>query len=275
MISMGTITISFLFFGAFVLLLVNVNSWLTEWGQSLSMSVYLEDGISEGGKAELQAALEALPGAELQGFVSKEKAMEELREAFGSQAALLDGLKKNPLPSSFELVFKEQGLRRVHPKQIKTEIEKLPGVDEVQYSEQWIERFESILYLMRTGGFVVGGLLCLAVLFITANTIKLTIYARQEEIEIYKLVGATDWFIKAPFLIEGAIQGLLGGGIAIGCLFALYGMFSLKPIYESAIPIFSVVFLPLWTVFGLVGLSVALGFCGGLIAVGRFFSPGT
>jgi cell division transport system permease protein len=275
LISMGTITISFLFFGAFVLLVVNMNSWLIEWGQSLSMSVYLEDGIEGHEREQLQKALKALPGAELKGFTSKDEAMEDLREAFGSQAALLDGFKDNPLPASFELVFKEADLNKINPKEIKKDLEKLAGVEEVQYSEQWIERFESILYFIRMGGFVVGGLLGLAVLFITANTIKLTIYARQDEIEIYKLVGATDWFIKAPFLIEGAIQGLLGGLIAIGSLFALYSMFSLKPIHESAIPIFSLVFMPLWTVLGLVGLSFALGLIGGLIAVGRFFNPTT
>ena len=274
-ISAGTITISFLLFGAFVLLMVNLNAWLLEWGQSLSMSVYLEDGIGEERKAKLQEILERIQGAELRGFVSKEQAMEALREAFGAQAGLLDGFDENPLPASFELVFKEKSFRALRPEAVKEELEGLPGVSEVQYSEQWIERFEGILYMIQAGGFIVGGLLCLAVLFITTNTIKLTIYARREELEIYKLVGATDRFIKAPFLIEGALEGMLGGTIALAGLYGVYRLISLKPLYASGFPILKVVFLPPGIALGLVVLSLILGFTGGLIAVGRFFNPRT
>jgi len=272
-ISTGTITISFLFFGAFILVWVNINAWLLEMGQSLSMSVYLEDGIGEEERLRVEEALEGLSGAEVTDYISKDKAMEELREAFGPQAALLDGLERNPLPASFELVFKEVDVKDTDPEMIKARLESLPDVEEVQYSEQWIDRFEGILNFLRTAGVVVGGLLCLAVLFIITNTIKLTIYARRDEMEIFKLVGATDWFVKAPFLIEGALQGLMGGALALGFLFGLTTMFSLQPLVTYAIPFIDIVFLPVWAVLGLGALSVFLGLVGGLIAVGRFFNP--
>ncbi|MCF8063508.1 MAG: ABC transporter permease, partial [Deltaproteobacteria bacterium] len=179
----------------------------------------------------------------------------------------------NPLPASFELVFKEAEFRDLAPEAVKDELESLPGVGEVQYSEQWIERFEGILTVIQAGGFIIGGLLCLAVLFITTNTIKLTIYARRDELEIYKLVGATDRFIKAPFLLEGAIQGFAGGAGALICLYGAYRLVSLKPLYASGFPILKVVFLPPEIALGLVILSLVLGFTGGLIAVGRFFNP--
>jgi len=274
MISMGTITISFLLFGAFVLLVINLNSWLLEWGQSLSMSVYLEEGVGEKRKSEIREALKGIPDAELLGFVGKEQAMEDLREAFGAQAALLDGFKENPLPASFELLFKEAEFRDLAPEAVKAELESLPGVEEVQYSEQWIERFEGILAVIQAGGFIIGGLLCLAVLFITTNTIKLTIYARRDELEIYKLVGATDRFIKVPFLLEGAFQGLVGGTAALAVLYGAYRLFSLKPLYASGFPILRVVFLPPEIGLGLIVLSLILGLAGGMIAVGRFFHPG-
>ncbi len=274
MISMGTITISFLLFGAFVLLVINLNSWLLEWGQSLSMSVYLEDGIGEKRKGEIREALEGIPDAELLGFVGKEQAMEDLREAFGAQASLLDGFEENPLPASFELVFKEAEFRELAPEAVRSELESLPGVKEVQYSEQWIERFEGILAMIQVGGFIIGGLLCLAVLFITTNTIKLTIYARRDELEIYKLVGATDRFIKAPFLLEGAFQGLAGGTAALGVLYGAHSLISLKPLYSSGFPVLRVVFLPPEIAAGLMVLSLILGLAGGMIALGRFFNPG-
>ncbi|MGM0664977.1 MAG: permease-like cell division protein FtsX [Thermodesulfobacteriota bacterium] len=270
-ISMGTITISFLLLGAFVLLVVNLNTWLMDWGQSLSMSVYLEDGISGKRKEEISEALKGIPGAELRGFISKEKAMEDLKEAFGAQAALLDGFKENPLPASFELLLLEKEFRNLAPDAVKDEIESLQGVEEVQYSEQWIERFEGFLYVIQAGGLIIGGLLCLAVLFITTNTIKLTIYARRDELEIYKLVGATDRFVKTPFLIEGAIQGFVGGATALAFLYGLYKLVSVKPLYASGFPVLKVVFLAPEIALSLIFLSLILGLIGGLIAVGRFF----
>lgn len=271
LISMGTITISFLLLGAFVLFVVNLNAWLMDWGQSLSMSVYLEDGISDNRIEDIREALKGFPGAEIKGFISKDKAMEDLKEAFGAQAALLDGFKENPLPASFELLFVEKEFRDLAPEKVKAEMESIQGIKEVQYSEQWIERFEGFVYMIRAGGIIVGGLLCLAVLFITANTIKLTIYARRQELEIYKLVGATDRFVKAPFLIEGAVQGLVGGTASLACLYGLYRLFSLKPLYASGFPVLEVVFLSSGIAVGLIVLSVFLGLTGGLIAVGRFF----
>jgi cell division transport system permease protein len=130
--------------------------------------------------------------------------MRDLAETLGSQAGLLEGLSKNPLPASYEVVFRNGDLSREELKQIKESLEKVKGVDEVQYSEQWLEQIEGFVYITRILGLVVGGLLCVAVLFIVTNTIKLAIYSRRDEIEIYKLVGATDWFVKTPFLIEGA-----------------------------------------------------------------------
>jgi cell division transport system permease protein len=269
-ISMGTITISFLLLGAFVLLVFNLNEWLVNRGRSLSMSVYLEDGISVERREQVRDALQGLPGAELQGFVSKDKAMEDLKEAFGAQASLLDGFRENPLPASFEVTFIEKDFRHLDPGAVKTEIEALQGVDEVQYSEQWIERFEGFLYMIQAGGVIIGGLLCLAVLFITTNTIKLTIYARRDELEIYKLVGATDRFVKAPFLIEGAVQGFVGGFAALAGLYGVYKLVSLKPLYASGFPALKVVFFPVGVSTGLVLLGVFLGLTGGFIAVGRF-----
>ena len=155
---------------------------------------------------------------------------------------------------------------------MKEYLEKIEGVDEVHYSEQWFEQFEGLVYMIKVGGFIIGGLLCLAVLFIAANTIKLTIYTRRDEIEIFKIVGATDWFIKIPFLIEGAIQGIFSGLISISILFFLYSIFSFKKVHLFGLPVLNIVFLPNeYTVFILL-LSLALGLMGGFIALGRFFN---
>ena len=271
LISIGTIGISLLLFASFLILFLNLNNWIMDWGQSVSMSVYLKDGIDHKTKKRIESLLKNLPGAELKGFTSKEKAFRDLAEGLGAHAGLLDGLKKNPLPASFEILFRDVNIHQINPGKMKEEIEKIEGVDEVQYSKEVLERFEGLMYVFKVAGFIVGGGLCLAVLFITTNTIKLTIYSRREEIEIFKLVGATDWFVKIPFLIEGAIQGLLGGLVALIVLFVLYSIFFLKKLHILGLPVLSVAFLPTEYLGSILLLGLALGLIGSFIAIGRFF----
>jgi cell division transport system permease protein len=269
-ISVGTISSSLILFGSFILLFYNLNNWMVEWGQSLSMSVYLQDGIDQKTKARIESLLKNLPSAELKEYISKDRAMEELIDGLGAHSGLLEGLKENPLPASFEIIFKDVNIRQLDPQGMKGEIERIEGVQEVQYSEEWLDRLEGLVYVLKVVGFVIAGFLCLAVLFITTNTIKLTIYSRRDEVEILKLVGATDWFVKMPFLIEGAIQGLVGGVIALSALFLLFLLFSLDNVHIIGLPMFEISFLPMahLTLILLVGLI--LGLIGSFIAVGRF-----
>ena len=194
-----------------------------------------------------------------------------LKDSLGSQAGLLSGLDKNPLPASFEVVFKDVEGSRLDLREIKNTLEALDGIDEVQYSDQWVERFEGVMYVVRVVGLIIGGFLCVAVLFIVTNTIKLTIYSRRDEIEIYKLVGATDWFVKIPFLIEGAIQGFVSGLLAFLILFLVFSVFSIKTIHLFSLPVIDIYFLSINSSVSIILLSLALGFIGGLIAIGRFF----
>ena len=270
-VSMGTITISVLLIGAFILFYVNVSSWINHWGRSLSMSVYLEDEIDNITRGGIETVLKDLPYAEIKGFVSKEKAMVEMRDALGVQAGLLDGLTRNPFPASFEIVFKNKGRDVVEAQELKTRLEKIEGIDDVQYSEQWAERFEGMIYMLKLVGLIIGGLLCIAVLFIVTNTIKLTIYSRRDEIEILKIVGATDRYVKMPYLIEGGLQGFAGGCIALLILFSAYFLFSLRSVQIFSLPVMNIVFLSGAQIGIILVLSFFLGLTGSFIALGRFF----
>ncbi|RLB13136.1 MAG: hypothetical protein DRG63_10825 [Deltaproteobacteria bacterium] len=270
-VSTGTITITLLLFSGFVLFFANIDNWVLEWGQSLSMSVYLKQGVDEKAKRKIKSVLAGIPGAKLERFVSKEQAMEELKETLGSQAGLLDGLNTNPLPASFEVAFGAPERAGIDIEKIKKKLENMPGVDEVQYSEQWLKRFEGLVSMLRIAGLVVGGLLCVAVLFIITNTIRLAIYSRRDEIEIFKLVGATDWFVKVPFLIEGSLQGVLGAVIALGVLFSTYSLLSSKTIQVFGLPLLHLVFLPKGHVIFIISLGLVLGLMASFIAIGRFF----
>jgi cell division transport system permease protein len=271
-ISIGTIFISFILLGAFLLLFVNLNNWIMSWEPPLTMSLYIKDGLGDNAIKKIAKAIEKMPDAEIVEFISKEKALKTLKESLGAQSGLLEGLGENPLPASFEIFFRESEDKKLDPKTLKEELEKIEGIVEVQYSEQFLSRFEGLVYILKVGGFIIGGLLSLAVLFITTNTIKLTIYARRNEIEIFKLVGATDRFIKAPFLLEGAIQGAFSGLLAMGALYIMYSLLSVKKIHLFGLPVLDVIFLPdTYTIFILM-LGLVLGLLGGLIAVGRFFN---
>ncbi len=271
LISMGTITISMLLFGAFMLLSMNLNNWVRQWGESLSMSVYLRDGIDERARKEIESAIKGFAGAEIKGFITRAQALSNLKEGLGEQAGLLEGLEDIALPESYEITFKDRDVSSIDPKVIKNTLERLKGVDEVQYSQQWVDRFEGVMDMLRVVGFAIGGLLCMAVLFIISNTIKLTIYSRRDEIEIYKLMGATDWFVKVPFLIEGAAQGVLSGIAALLILILCYSVISLKTIDILGLPVINIAFLSVEGCFFILLLSLVLGLLGGFISIGRFF----
>jgi cell division transport system permease protein len=271
LISIGTITISIILLASFMLLSTNLNNWVSKWGESMSMSVYLKDGTDEKSKKDIESAIKQIKGAEIKGFITKDEAMNNLKKSLGEQAGLLEGLDDIALPGSFEIIFKTGSYGAVDPKLVKASLEKIKGVDEVQYSQQWIERFQGVMGMLRVAGYAIGALLCLAVLFITGNTIKLTIYTRKEEIEIYKLVGATDWFVKVPFLIEGAIQCLAGGIAALLVLFLAYSAISPKTIDIMDLPVINLSFLSVGDMGFIILLSLLLGFAGGFISIGRFF----
>jgi cell division transport system permease protein len=271
LISIGTITISIILLASFMLLSANLNNWVKKWGESLSMSVYLKDGIDEKSKKDIESAIKQVKGAEIKGFITREEAIKNLKKGLGDQAGLLEGLDDIILPSSFEIAFKNGSDIGLDPKLIKSSLEKLKGVDEVQYSQQWIDRFQGVMGMFKTAGYAIEALLCLAILFITGNTIKLTIYSRKEAIEIYKLVGATDMFVKIPFLIEGAIQGLAGGVTALLLLFLTYTAVSPKTIDVLGLPVTNISFLSVRDAGFIILLSLFLGFAGGFISIGRFF----
>ena len=270
-LSLGTIVACLLILGAFLLLFGNVNNWLQQWGRALSMSVYLKDGTTTYQRDKVDSFIRSLPGAQIRRFISKDEAMDELKASLGEEAGFLEHLTHNPLPASYEVIFENAQTEEIHPEKIRVQLEAFDGVEEVQHSRQWLKRIEGFLDIVRLLGFIIGGLLCLCVVFIITNTIKLTIYSRRDEIEILKLVGATDWFVRLPFLLEGTIHGILGGGMSILALFLGYLAFSSKEVYLIGPAPLEFVFLPVEYLILVFSLSIFLGVIGSFIAIGRFF----
>ena len=270
-VGVSTMVISLLIFGTFLLLFYNVDNWIHGWGDSFSMSVYLKDGITDTTRQKVLSLIRGLPGARIDRIITKKQAFLDLKRALGREANVLEGLPKNPLPASIEVVFKSSAGSKPDPEKIRKQVETFEGVDEVQYSEEWLKRFEGLMRMFRLAGLIIGGLLGLGVLFIVTNTIKLTIYSRQEEIEIMKLVGATDWFVKMPFLLEGSIQGAVSGFFSILVLYGGYILLSAKKADILGFALLDFVFIPQGYILTIFLVSIGLGLLGSFIALGRFF----
>jgi cell division transport system permease protein len=270
-VGVSTMVISFLIFGVFLLLFYNMDSWIHGWGDSFSMSVYLSDTAGESDRNNVASFIQKIPGAHIDRIITKEQALDDLKRALGHEARVLDGLTKNPLPASIEVVFRPSKGARPDPGKLQKELESLAGVEEVQYSEEWLHRFEGLMRVFRLAGLIIGGLLGLGVLFIVTNTIKLTIYSRQEEIGIMKLVGATDWFVKTPFLLEGFMQGIVSGFLSLLILYSGYLLLSLRKADILGLALLEFRFIPPSYLLVILLVSGALGLLGSFIALGRFF----
>ena len=271
LVGIGTMVVSLLIFGSFLLLFSNLNNWIQGWGHTLSLSVYLDADISEKQRLKIEDFIKNMSGASIEKYVSKGEALSDLSKALGPQARLLEGMSKDILPASYEVVFKEVDENKRDISGIMKTIEDLEGVEEVQSSEDWFSRFEGIINMVKLAGMIIGGLLCLGVIFIVSNTIKLAIYSRREEIEIMKLVGATDWFVKTPFLIEGLIQGIISGILSLFILFIGYLILSAKKMYFFNLALLDFVFIPQEYMVLMFVMSILLGLAGSFIALGRFF----
>jgi len=271
LVGVGTMVIAFLIFDAFVLIFVNLNHLVEERGRPLTMSIYFKEAPERIVLEGIEKELLHFPGVTIKGFISKDDAMKGLRKQLGDKAGLLDGLKENPLPASLEIILSRDKTGDSLPYQVKTRLERIDSVEDVQYSQEWIERFQAIMEAIKLIGIVFGGLLFLAALFIITNTIKLAIYSRKDEIEILKLVGATNRFVKIPFLIEGSIQGFLGGSVALIILFLVYITLITRVDLRIGFASLDIIFLsPQFTLFLLL-MSIIIGFIGSAISLGRFF----
>jgi cell division transport system permease protein len=206
-------------------------------------------------------------------YTSKAQAMTWFRSQLQEYAGILEGLKENPLPASLDLKFRSGRAGPGTVDKFVTRLQQRPEVAEVHYGQRWLERLRVFMEVVRLVGMTVGGLLLLATILVVSNTVKLTFYARQAELEIMRLVGATDFFIKAPFLIEGVLHGLGGAALAAGALMLLSQLFiaHLHIPLRLALAPDAIVSPPLFA--GFLGLGVVVGLLGSSFSLRRFLRP--
>ena len=271
-VTIGTITLALLIVSLFLLVFVNLENAAENWSERVQVTVYFDRELTAQEQAALRGRIEALPEAARVNYVSREEALKRFKNRLRGQDTLLEGVRPEVLPTSFEISLKRANRDTQGVENFVASLKHIPGITEVQYGEEWVRRFNSFLNFMRLLGALLGGFLVLAVVFIVSNTIKLTIYARRDELEVMSLVGATGFFIKAPFLLEGLIQGLGGAVISIVLLFGLYeGFLHNAGSFLTFNPVSSGLgFLPFEYIAGIILSGAILGFIGSLTSLKRF-----
>lgn len=265
-----TIALSILIVSAFYLFFVNAGEIMNAWKRGIRVIAYLDPGVDEAARVDMERRILEMYAVQEVRFVPGDEAFETLKREMRRQASLLEDLEENPLPDAFEIRMAAASQSMEAIEKLATRLERLEGIESVEYGEKWLGRFSGIFNLFTLVGCAMAALFFMAAVFIVANTIRLVLYSRREEVEIMRLVGATDRFIKAPFYLEGLIQGALGGVVGLIALFVIFLLVSTNVEQGFSANLFQIRFLPA-DVLGLTLLcSMFVGWLGSYLSLRQF-----
>ena len=268
LLSTATIALALFVLGGFLAVTANLQRLGAEWSNSAELSVYLKDEVTPDERRAVEAVL--IPGDVIASreYVSKADALARFKQTFGELAATVDGAGDNPLPASIEVRLRPGPGTGPAVDSLGGQLRQMPGVADVRYDRQWLNRVLSAIAIIRGVGLVLGAVLTIAAALTVANVVRLALYARRDELEIMQLVGAPQAFIRGPFVMEGVLQGGVAALLALAALgatfIALRGRY-LAPL-ASAMNMTSIHFLPLELCILLVIGGMTVGCLGGLVA---------
>ena len=275
--SVATVAVALALLAFFAIAVLNVQQLTASWGETLAIVAYLDDVPDDKAVNDWVKDIESYPEVAKVTFVNRQAAVERFRKRLGDDADLIEGLGPEVLPASLEISLADDWRNEAA---IATVVERLRTdhrFTDLQYGQGWLEKLEAFLLLLRVSGSALGGFLVFAALVIVANTIKLTLYVRQDELEAMAMVGGTSLFIKLPYLVEGALQGLFGGVIALGLSFLVFEVVLQKSLGSLLLitGIDTISFLPpIWQGMLVVGGSL-IGLLGSLFALRKFVRFGS
>ena len=266
--SISTVALSILVLGMFLVMVLNVNNIASHLENQVQITVYMKDQVRATQLQQMEKVLKSSKGVVDVTAVSKQQALAEFKKRLGDQQRLLDALgEDNPFPASFEVqVDQPERIAKLVP-----QIEKMPGVETARFGQEAVKNLFRLTRILRLGGLLLIFLLAVATLFIISNTIRITVFARRREVNIMKYVGATDSFIRCPFILEGMLMGFTGAllaALALNQLYLaaqerIYGMLAFFPL------------LPYWPMMGILGAGLVLvgtliGALGSMLSLQRF-----
>ncbi len=217
-----TVAVSLFLFGGVLLLSRMVDHGTERWKEGVELEVFFVADATERQIQGVQAELDGAPTVESYRFISKDDAYELFQDIFADQPELVESVEPETLPASFRVVPTDPELTST----IAAQFQGRPGVDEVLTAQEQVRRMLRAISWIRGLFFAISGILLASSLFLIVNTIRLATFARRREIQIMKLVGATNWFIRIPFMLEGLIQGATGAGLAFGAVYILQRILS-------------------------------------------------
>ncbi len=274
LLTAGIMAMTLSVFGGFLIVQGNVGRLVKGWSAEVQVFAYLKDGVDAAAAEAMRARVAAYPEVRGVSYVSKERAWEGFKKTLGAQSGILDGLEADALPASLDVELRSAYRSRDAVLGLAQRLGALDGVHDVEYPETWLEKVRLLMAGIEWLKWALGGFLFLVALLIVGSTIKLAIVARQDEIEIMQLVGAADGLIRAPFVIEGMIQGLVGAALALVILqgsFALLTAELLAP-FGSLVAVEEFAFLDAPQCVLLVAMGWLLGTAGSMLSVKRFLA---
>jgi cell division transport system permease protein len=220
-ISIITIGFALFLLGCMALTYINVRVWLRDASSRVEAVVFVKDSVASDSVAayELLERVRHCSQVAHADFVDKKEAWKRFKENYGAE--MLNAVDDNPFPASIEISLKEQSQSIGGADGLKKELERIPAIEDISISHQWVQLLQRFKTYFMVITACAGFLLVLALHFMIANTIKLTIYARRELVRNMHFVGATDFYIRMPFIFEGMLQGFIGGLLAVSALFLL------------------------------------------------------
>ena len=266
--SISTVAVSLLVLGMFLMIFLNTNNLAQYLESQVQVSVYMQDSATEKELASVKEKLAKMPGVVKVTQVSKTQALERFKKRLGDQEQLLHSLgKENPFPKSFEIQVD-------NPERIKVltpQIGQLPKVETAKFGQEVVEHLFQLTKILRFGGILLVVFLAMATLFIISNTIRLTVFARRKEVIIMKYVGATDWFIRWPFLLEGMTLGFFGAVLASLLINSIYsGLLERIHATLAFLPLLSPSPLLLYVDLFLLVAGTGIGALGSYISLRKF-----
>ena len=269
--SLFAITAMLLILGLFFFLTVNVNFLTEEIKEQFdTIEVFLQDDQTEAQADVIRTSLSKLPGVESVEYIDKARAMEEFKVRWGDNAYLLDGLSTNPLPNSLRVTLTD-----LNEGDVVAEVSRnMTGVEDVRYYQTEVNKILKVSEGIQKGALVVIAFLIIVSIVVVSNTVKLTVMARQEEFRIMKYVGATNWFIRGPLILEGMFIGLIASLIALGCTWAIYARlmnaFGQQAMILLSSSLVETQFMMINLTWIYVALGISIGAFGSIISMRRF-----
>lgn len=269
--SVGSVTAALMILGIILILILNINNIASiTKSQFDEVIVYLEDDLEKEQINTIGKTINQTDGVLSSIFQSKEQALVLMKEDLGDEGYLLEDLEKNPFPNSYIIQLKDIK----YADDVVNRIKGLRGIEEIRYLKDVLDQLMTIAHFVRLGGLIVIGTLMIIAIFIISNTIKITVAARKLEINIMKYVGATDGFIRGPFVIEGMLLGLIGAVLSIAAVYYGY-KYLFNIISEELYVLFTVYLIPYSQILDdvfiiFIAIGVGIGVIGSVLSIRKF-----